>query len=279
MRVKRVLNSNAVVVDDGGRTSVALGKGIGYGVRPGDRIDPARVSETYVPDRSRPLEQLAAFLTEVPLPVIRVAHDVAAVAHERLGVPVSQSLVLPIADHLAFALRRQEEGIELESPLRWEVRQLYPDEVAVGAHCLDLVRQRLGVQLPADEAVSLALHLVNAGFAGEGLARTVGMTERLTQILSIVEGHLGLELDRDSMAVARFVTHLRYLFVRIAQGRERRDASSRLTASVREAHPEAYACAQRIALVLELGDSGLNEDEVVYLTLHVARLAHDHEAG
>lgn len=273
MRIERVLNTNALVVSDDGKRAVVMGKGIGYGRRKGDDVDRARISETFVPDSSHSLDRLTAFLTELPMEYVRLAHDIAKLAEEEIGVPVSQSLVLPLADHLHFAVQRQNENLELSYPLRWEVRQLYPREVSVGERGVELVHERLGVELPRDEAVSLALHLVNAAFDGEGLDRTVGMTERISRILGIVESGLGVHLSPDDMSVARFVTHLRYLFVRLDKGGTAPPLGGELLPSLAESHPQALGIARRIALVLAMDDNGPSDDELLYLTLHVARLS------
>lgn len=51
MRVTRVLN-NAVMVESSGEVRIVLGKAIGYGLKPGDLVDPDRVTETFAPDGS-----------------------------------------------------------------------------------------------------------------------------------------------------------------------------------------------------------------------------------
>ena len=48
--------------------------------------------------------------------------------------------------------------------------------------------------------------------------------------------------------------------------------------AVADAQPEAYRCAQRLRTLLDIGGQCLTEDEVLYLTLHVARLARDSRA-
>lgn len=46
--------------------------------------------------------------------------------------------------------------------------------------------------------------------------------------------------------------------------------------AIREEHPDAWTCAQRIRYVLETGgDLRLTQDELFYLTLHIARLVKD----
>lgn len=64
-------------------------------------------------------DRLTQFLAEVPLECVRAAARIADLAHERLGLRVTQSLILPIADHLQFALQRHRDGIHTRlSPRR-----------------------------------------------------------------------------------------------------------------------------------------------------------------
>ncbi len=280
MEVNRVLNNNAVMVTrDDGSLAIVLGRAIGYGRRPGDEVDASRVTDVFTPDTSTSIEWLTAFLTDVDLGVVRVAGEIADLAHQVLDVRVSQSLILPLADHLAFALERRSQDLAVDFPLRWEVRQLYPRELAVARQGLVLVSRRLGVELPAEEASAIAMHLVGAQLGrGDGLASTVEMTRRITQVLEVVGAVMGVEVDQDSMSTARFVTHLRYLFIRMEQRSVVDDAPIEVLRAVADAQPEAYRCAQRLRTLLDIGGQCLTEDEVLYLTLHVARLARDSRA-
>lgn len=280
MKIERVLNNNAAIVLDERRAqSIVLGKGIAHGKRRGDGVEAGLIDQVFVPDGSHSLSKLTAYLTDIPFDVIRVARFVAELARDRLGLQVTQSLILPIADHLHFATVRVTDGIQIDYPLRWEVNQLYPAEVAVGRDAVMLVNQRLRVRLPADEALPLALHFVNAQFAVQGLARTVKMTEKITQILQVVSSATGLRVDSDSMTVSRFVTHLRYLFVRIDSERQIAGSPTPLMTAIRDAYPQASMCAQRIRYLLEIGGAKVTDDEVQYLTLHVARLIADLPLG
>lgn len=279
MEVRRILNNNAaLVVDDSGAESIVLGKGIGHGKRPGDQIDHTLVTQTFLPDEANPIERLAAYLSDIPLDVVRVSYDIAQLASHRLHIKLTQSLILPIADHLAFALQRLRDGIDLDYPLRWEVRQLYPGELEVGRKGVEMANERFDVEIPKDEAIPIALHLVNAAFASRNLNRTVRMTEKITQILQIVEQGTGITTDPDSMSVARFITHLRYLFVRLEQGKQFLNSPHLVLNAIKESHPEAWACAQRVKLLLETGgDATVTHDELLYLTLHIGRLVADSE--
>lgn len=273
MRVTRVLNNNAVMVSDDDGVSIVLGRAIGYGRKPGDPIDPDVVSERFVPDQTTSLDRLAALLTDTPLETVKVAREIAEMAHARLAVRVSQSLILPLADHLCFAIQRSRTGMEFDYPLRWEVAQLYPNEMAVGRDAVDLVRRRLGIDLPDDEAVAVAMHIVNAQFSGSNIAPMIEMTTKLNRILSLIEAELGMAIDRNSMSVTRFVTHLRYLFVRLHSRKQYEGEAVSIRSAITDAHPAAHHCAERIRYLLTLDDQSLSDDEVTYLTLHIARLA------
>lgn len=277
MEVRRILNNNAALVsDESGAESIVLGKGIGHGVRRGDHVDQTLIDQIFIPDEANPIDRLAAYLGDIPMEVARVAHDIAAAASDKLSIPMSQALILPIADHLAVALERARDGKIIDYPLRWEVSQLYPKELAVGREGVSLANARLTSSLPDDEAVAIALHLVNAAFARRSLNRTFEMTERLSQVLQVVESGTGVAINPDSMSAARFITHLRYLFVRIETDAQFTDSPQRVASVIRESHPQEWSVAQRIQLLLETrGDIRLNHDELLYLTLHISRLVSD----
>lgn len=277
VRVKRVISNNAVLaLDDDGHEVVALGRGLGHGRRPGEPLEPDRIEQVFVAGGDALGDRLTQFLAEVPLECVRAAARIADLAHDRLGIRVTQSLILPVADHLQFALQRHDEGIAMEYPLRWEVAQLYPDELAVGRAAVDLASSMLHIPLDPNEAVALALHFVNAQFAAPGLNKAVQMTETITQVVGVIEQTFGLSIDEGSMNVARFITHLRYLFSRVASGKQIDDPHPTLAEAIGNAHPEAMACAVKVQYLIEMAlATKLSPDETAYLALHIARLVWD----
>lgn len=116
MEIIRVLNNNAAIVRGGDDVEiVVLGKGIAHGRKRGERLDDAAViDQVFRPDSRHPVERIAAYLSDIPLDVVRCAALVVERAHDRLGIRVSQALILPLADHLAFAIDRVRRGIEMD---------------------------------------------------------------------------------------------------------------------------------------------------------------------
>lgn len=274
MRVTKVFNNNVLLAtDDAGAEVVLMGKGLGFQVRAGDPVRTADVERTFVAGGGTTPERIVALLEEIPAEDIDLTQRIVAEAREQLGPHITGHVVVPLADHISFALRRAREDVQITYPLQWEVLHLYPKEVAFARHALEVVRSATGVELPALEAVPLALHFVNAQFGAGELSRTVEMTEVFGAVLGILRTRLGVELDEESIDVARFITHLRYLFVRQQQGTAPPDMQGVLLEAVRSQHPSAVEAAVAIqGLLRERYDWTVTGDEVLYLALHVARL-------
>ncbi|MGB7962300.1 MAG: PRD domain-containing protein [Propionicimonas sp.] len=277
MKILKVFNNNVVLADDPHHGHVVLtGRGLGYQAKPGGEVDQARVVQVFVPDAEHDVDQLRAFLTEIPPEHLVLAQEILVKAQAELGIPAGQGLVIPLADHISFALKRQRQGIVLQYPLRAEVAHLYPDELRVAREGVLLVRERTGQALSIDEAVPIALHFVNAAFATDDLSRTFAMTEVFTQIFTVLETAYGRSFDTDSINAARFITHLRYFFVRVQADKQLVENPASFTATIRQSFPKAHAAAQKVRALLELRlAKPITSDEEVYLTLHVARLAAD----
>ena len=96
------------------------------------------------------------------------------------------------------------------------------------------------------------------------------------EMITVIEQAFDVTLDSGSVSVGRFITHLRYLFVRIHQHKQLDAEPSLVGAAIKQSFPDAADCAVRLAGLLELRlGSPLTSDEVSYLALHVARVTTD----
>lgn len=274
--VRYVYNNNVVLaIEPGGMEVVLLGKGLGFRRRPGDRVDPTG-AQRFVPDRRYRATRVAELLSGATVEQAELARQIVTLAHTELGLAVSQSLVLPVLDHLAYAVRRARSGVTIDFPLRWEVGQLYPAEAAVGRRVVAMINRSLGVELQPDEWVAFALHFINQQWAGGDLGRTVTMTETIMKSFELLHELWSTPIDQDAMSAARFVTHIRYLFARVEQGRQLPSARIDVMASVRGTWPEAAVAAEQLSRLI--GDAlghALTPEETAYLALHTSRLYAD----
>ncbi len=277
MKVLRVFNNNVVLArDDAGRDVILTGRGLGYQARPGRVIDPVAVQRTFVPVDGRDPDHLAELLASIPPEHIQLVGEALTEVGLDDTVLRNPALVVALADHISFAVRRLEHGLVIEYPLRGEVKNLYSREYGQALTLLAAVNDRLEIQLPDGEAVALALHLVNAGFSTGDLSYTYTMTAVISQLIEVIEQTFDVRLDEGSVSVGRFITHLRYLFVRIQQHQQLTDQPSVIGAAIKDSYPQPAECAERLAGILELRlGSPLTSDEISYLALHVARVAND----
>ena len=118
-----------------------------------------------------------------------------------------------LADHIDFAIQRYQKNINIQLPLFYEVRQLYPNESEIGKQALDILKNRLGVTLPREEAAAIALHFVNYRAQAETVPN-IDYGAIIEQATDIVEQELHITVDRDSFNYYRFVTHMHYMMKR-----------------------------------------------------------------
>lgn len=278
MQILRVLNNNVVLSRDAqGQDVILTGRGLGFQARPGDHVDPKKIVRTFVPADGRDPDHLAMILAEIDQDVVRAVS--LAITESGIENPDSTNpaLVIAVADHVAGSLSRRRGGHEpVVYPLEAEVTHLYTEEYRKAQILLGAVNAYLDDPLPDSEAVALALHIVNSGFKSGDLSFTYTMTGVIHQMLAVVSERFGLVLPQDSISVARFITHVRYLFVRVHHHKQLVDSSSLISDGIRTAYPEALRTAEQLATIVQLRlGVPLTRDEIAYLALHVARMAQD----
>ncbi|WNM24404.1 PRD domain-containing protein [Demequina capsici] len=274
MIVRRVLNNSIVAaIDDNLDEVILLGRGIGFKSSPGQHVDPATVDKVFRLDGRAAQDRFALVAQSVPAEVLQATEEIVAAARERLEAPLSDTVFAALADHLAYAVERQAQGVSLANALESEVSRFYPAEHRLGLDALAIVARVIGTALPRDEATNIALHLINAQTAGGGSAhREIELTH---QILDVARLHLGLTYDESSLEYQRFSQHVRYFAQRVLRGKTvDKDDDDGLLSVLVEKKPELVACAVRIAaFVKERHGQEMSSSEMVYLTMHLDRVA------
>ncbi|APT92606.1 transcription antiterminator BglG [Corynebacterium phocae] len=281
MKVLRVLNNNVVLARreglpsaDQGDEVIVTGRGVGFGMKQGQTIDPDKVVKVFVSMDGRDPDHAAEMLAAVPPVFVRLVVEAMVAAEFPAKLSERLTFVVAVADHISMAVRRHANGDHVAYPLRAEVEHLYGDDYRLAGQLLEEINQKMDIPLPQDEAVALTLHLVNAGFSTGDLSYTYKMTGLIQQIIDVVSSFYGEHLDSTTVSVARFITHLRYLFVRIAQHGQLTSEHSAVADAIMESYPQAAECAGILESLLELRlDASLTGDELAYLALHIARLA------
>lgn len=271
--LKKINNNVALASSDAGEEIVVFGKGVGFHEMPYELEDESVIQRVFRDVDEKCIGGFANIADDVLL----VASDIVAMADKALDCALAGNLVVCLADHLQYALGRTGDGIAIENPLSHEVAFVYPREVELGRRGIELVSERMGVNLPESEITSIALHLVNAEVDGMGSSQDMDLVMKSTVILEratqVIEGQLGQQLDRTSYAYVRFVAHLRFLIRRLMRGGCKETENSGLFRQAARDFPDAYRCAAGINEYLKRDYNwSCSDEEMLYLMMHVNRL-------
>ena len=266
MVIEKVINNNIVsAYDKDGREVVIMGRGIGFGVRPGAVIRESKIEKIFRMESRSAAEQLKELLVHMPLEHVQISDDIISFAKSTLKLKLNQSIYVTLTDHINFAIDRYKKGINLENALLWEIKRFYPQEYELGKYSIRLIKDRLHLELPEDEAGFIALHFVNAEY-GTDIRDALHFPNQMKDILAIVTEELGIELDEGTLHYERFVTHIKFLIQRIYRSELLEDQDQELGEMMRRKYPREYQCSRRIAAYIgqETGHE-LSGDEIMNL--------------
>ena len=274
MKVVKVINNNLIKsVDDKNNEILVMGCGLGFKKVAGDEVDESLVEKVSTCNEKTSSSQLISLLEKIPLEHIQATNEIISFAKASLGKKLNQNIYITLADHINFALERQKQGIQIKNALLWEIKKLYNHEFLVGKEALHIIKRRLGIELPEDEAGFIALHFVNALMDDLSMEKTTDMTKMIQKILNIIKYHFNLELDEYSIHYERFITHLKFFAQRIFTGVTIDDQDDQFIEVLKRKYKKEYECTLKVKdYIKQEFDWDLTEDEMIYLTIHINRI-------
>ncbi len=277
--IKQIYNNNIVLaVGADGVDVVLVGAGVGYHTGRGRRVDESRVErEFHLTGPSR--DGVFRVLLELPYPVLRAVSRVSRLLSTTYGISLPPAVEVGLADHIAQAIRRIDEGMPLYNSMLWETKMTYPTEFAIALHALDVIHEELGRKLPLDEAGFVTLHLVNAGLVGDPV-RAMTLGNAMRAIIDIVRADLGIAVDGSTVNSARFLTHIKFVVQRLTRNRVHHGAADEYFQSVIRDNAELYACAEHIGAYLDTEFAAqITQEERIYMMLHLITLRDEQLRG
>ncbi|MDK7050075.1 BglG family transcription antiterminator LicT [Aerococcus sanguinicola] len=275
MEVKKIFNNNVVLsMNEKDEEIIAMGKGIGFNKKVGDPIDLEKVEKVFVVDSNKKSDY--EIYHKIDPVIVEIATDIIKYAQGVLGSRLNNNIYLTLPDHLSFAIERIQKGLEVSSPLYWEVKNFYTVEFMIGEKALDLIKNRIGIDLPEHEAAAIALHIINAKVDSQSMNQTIEVIEMVQDILDIVSYFYGIQLDNSSFHYSRFVTHLRYLVIRLYDHQtvgNNTDSDDFLYEQMVKKYPRVRACVEKVAAYIEQQlDVTIGQEERLYLMIHIQRV-------
>lgn len=274
MKVEKILSNNAVLLTNAQQEEiVAIGRGIGFGKKPGDKVDSSQIESQFVKKSEGLADVFSQLLAEIPPPYLAVTQQIIALAQQRLAITVQDTLFLALSDHLNFAIQRQANGLVIKNFLLWDIKRFYAQEYAVGLEALQLINSKLGISLPEDEAGFIALHLANARNNSD-MQSTMQSATIIKDVLTILKYDLHLTYEEESLNYQRLITHLKFFALRLLNRNTVAHGDDSIYQGITSMMPAAYACAMKVNDYVEKNyQCQLTTDEVMFLTIHINRLS------
>lgn len=265
----KINNNCALARDSAGQDVVVFGKGLGYKRPPYELTDLSRVERTFYGVEGAAISALR----DIPEDVLLYASDVIDYAKTYLDVDLNPNAAITLADHVNFAIERTRKGLEIETPLAFDVKHFYPRETRVGKRAVNLAKRRLGIELPEAEVTNIALHIIDAESEQGDMHETKIATEVVKDVVAIIEKCLGRELDTESFNYTRFCMHLRFLVARLENPKPDEDAMAQMLGVLEEAYTESFTCMKEILRYFaDRWSWSLNDNERLYLLIYIERL-------
>lgn len=264
------------MLDDNGREQIVSGKGIGFGKKYGDKVDPAQIQKTYLITDSELQKKMITMLKEIPFEYMVFANDIVEHIKKEYSSSLSESLLVTLSDHIAFAIERKKNGMEFTNPLIDSIRESYPEELSLGEYCVEQMRKQLGIEMTVDEAGFIAMHIINASLDTK-IDDVYRITKLINGCIEITEYYYKEKLDRSSVEFERFLSHLKYLAQRLFQNKPLPCAFSdddAFVAMIKKTCDVHYKCALCIQQYIQKTyQKDINIDELISLTIHLKKIS------
>lgn len=263
MRVVKNINNNvSLCVDSQGREVIAFGKGVGF-TKPPYEIPLDKIERTFYDVNKCYMSVIA----DIPVNILQTATAIIDYANQKLDNRYSTNVIITMADHIQFAIKREKEHINIKLPLLYEIKYLYPQEMEIGYYALDLIQKDLNIELCEEEAASIVLHLID--YDNRKNKESLKEERIIEECRQLVEQKMGITVDKKGFNYYRFVQHMHYLFERTKKKQNCIIDNEKMFHSMKEDYPGMYECALGIENILKIE---LNEEELLYLILHINRL-------
>ena len=273
MKIFKPINNNIVTaLDDEGLEVIVVGKGIGFRAKEGTEIAPAAIQKVYRMENQKDTDRLKDLFSSLPPQYIELTDEIFSYAKRVLNKRLNERAYITLADHIHFAAERHKDGLDFTNALLNEVRRFYSVEYQIGLYALEIIKKRLGITFPCDEAASIAIHILDAEY-DISVKGTFDAANLMNGILDIVENKEHYKIRDGDYYHDRFLTHLKFLTQRIVKNEPLPDADDGLYSLLCGKFQKEIHCGNAIADYLRnTCKVELPRQEIACIAIHLCRM-------
>lgn len=273
MKIKKVLNQNAVLVLDEGQEKVAVGKGVGFNKTKNDVLSRQLVERMFVMEPEG-LKKLQVLLSQIEDKYFLASEEIIQHAETVLGEKLNEHINIGLSDHIAFAAENIQNNIIVRNKLLSEIEILYSEEFAIAQWAVEYLTQTLEIPLSYDEAGYIAIHIHSARSGRTDNSKSIREVTIVSEIIHLIEQELAIDIhdDKNSLSYSRLVNHLR-LFIHRFQQNQYAVLDEEILEVVKKKYAESYEISKKVQVLLMRNfHYQVPNEELGYLSIHIERL-------
>lgn len=268
-QVLKVLNNNTILVSEKQSEIIIMYKGIGFGKKIDDELEIPSSAKRYVMQKGNSdTRKVSDIINTIDPEYIEVASEILRLATEKFG-DVDEGILLPLADHICFAIKRIDEKIMPSNPFLNDIRLLFPDEYQVASKGKEVIKHIISKEINDDEVGYITLH-IHSAISSNPVSDSMEATRIIHDSIHKLQQDLHITIDVHSISYVRLMNHIKFLLLRLNTDEPLQMDISEFT---KDKFPYAYEEAKTICESLSnVLSKQVPENEIGYLALHLERI-------
>lgn len=276
-RITKVLNHNTVlgVSMEDNREYMLMGKGIGFKKKISERLEVGPEVRIYSLNTASRQGNARQLVRSIAPEFLEIADEILDYAEKSLG-NLDRNVILPMAGHIEYAVKRVRDLEEIRNPLTEDIRALFYSEYKVAGLAKKILMERMGLSISEDEIGYIALH-IHSALEEEDVSQSMQMAWAVRECVSFVEEESCHKIDVTSLSYNRLMNHVRYMVARIVR---KEHIPVDMNEYMSEKYPEAFEMACRICRhIASTLKYAIDDVEIGYLAMHIERVIKEEQKG
>lgn len=272
-RIIKTLNHNAVLAADmkDNQEYILLAKGIGFGKKVSERVEAPEDASIYSLKNVSEQGKAKELVRDIPAEYLEISNRILERAEKEFG-KIDRDILFPMANHIAYAVKRMQNGEQISNPLTSDIRILFYKEYKIAELSRELLKEMMHVDITEDEIGYIALH-VHSSIEDEAVSVSMQMALIVRECVTMIEEQSGRKIDILSLDYNRLMNHVKFMFARAVSGEK---LKLNMNDYIRQQYPKAYEIAEIICSHMGKAlNKTLDDVETGYLAMHIERVLMD----
>lgn len=268
--IQKVFNNNVLLVTQKKKEKILFGKGLGFGKHLGEILSSdTKIDKIFSLDDKTNYNNFKELVTTVDDELIGLCEEIIFMISKELNEELNEKIHISLTDHIAFTLKRLKQNDEIENPFLVETETLYKREFEIARKAVSMLEKKMNIVIPDGEIGFITLHIHSARNKGK-LSNTIKYCFLSNSIIEFIEDSLNLQIDKQSIDYARFITHIRFAIERLLNNNPIRNE---LLDIIKKQYSDSYSLAEKVCKLIETElHLDVVPDEVAYIAVHIEKL-------